>query len=176
MNPQTYDDWLDAEGTFDPAKDPNPERDFAAPGPMAKILGISERHLRRLVKAGVVEQRADGTFHRMETLNRFVAKKASEPLPASTALRSRQEQILARRLERDAAESISMPEALNTFDEITDGFVDSIAQVRREAAKGRSLAERQHIASVIASATDRLKSKFAEEREALRTGRKGGEE
>ena len=167
---EKFEDWIDQTDDFDPERDRHPERDEADSGLIARLLGIGERHVRRLTNQGVLRQLPNGNYSRMASINAYVDHKAAQPLPMSAGLRSRQEQILARRLEREAAESIRMDEALGTFDAIGGHFIESIGEVGRQASTGRTKAEREHVASVISSATDRLRARFAEERETLRTG------
>lgn len=176
MNTTSYEEWLDADDDFDPAADMHPERNFATPEVMAKILGLSTRHLRRLVKGGLVSQRADGQFAKTDTLDRYLAHKAAEPLPVSASMRQKQAELIQRRLDREAEELIDRPGLETTLATITGAFLGAIIEVGETAGEGLDEPERARRREIARQAAERLDGKMQVEISELLTGKRAGDE
>lgn len=160
---ETFEQWLDQNDHFDPENDPHPERNFCSEVTMAKILGISPRHLRRLSKQDVIPRMADGTYPRLSAFDAFMAYR-DKPNTAANRLQERKAEVIAARLKREALSLISMEETLATFDHIIERFCLAVFEVGNRIGTPDASAQ-------CARAVAELRIKFAASRSALITGK-----
>ncbi|WP_299721742.1 hypothetical protein [Devosia sp.] len=170
MTMESYEDWLDADDDYDADNDPHPERNEADAGLMGEILGIGERHVRRLTRQGVLRQLPSGRYSRLESIDRFVAHKTLTV--ASDGLRKRKADLLGLHLERELAGLIGRVELTEIAQDITSGFLNGIIEVGERAGEGWDEPERARRREIARQAAAQLEARMTPEIDELLTGKR----
>ncbi len=153
-----FENWHDPDDDFDPANDQHPERNELDLPRLAAVLGLSDRQVGRLARDGVLRRLPNGNFQRVDAVERYVTFKQRPR--ATDGLREKQAALLQQRLDRQAAELITMDDALGTIDKITTAMIATILEVGKEA-------NAQEICSI---AANQFAARAADARQALQKG------
>lgn len=144
---------------------------------MALLLQVSERQLDRLTAEGVLPQRPDGLYAITQTIDRhavYLAEKSHKSSPLD-GVHAKQIELIQRRLDREARESIAMPAALVTVDTVRSAFIDAIVETGELAGQGHDEPERARRREIARQAAAQLDAKIGIEVEELRTGKRAEE-
>jgi len=156
------------------AKSKTPLADtLASTQDMAAVLGVTPRWLSKMVTDGIVPQVSRGRFKLGEVVQAYSVflKQGAEKNTGSISLdRLRDEkakEIQLNRLRKDRA-LIDLDEALGVIDQVTGMFVSSLNGLPAQITGVPR--ERQRLDGIFDTERQRLADRFAEKREALRTG------
>lgn len=164
----------DGNDAFDPHNDRNPERSYITADHLAHLHGVSLRTVQRLAKSGKLPQRPDGTFERRAAIEAMVAHKMEIIHPrtdAGQALDQKRADLINRRLDRERESQIDTGDALATIDIVTTAFVKALESLPAQIADNRE--ELARIQLIVGNVVARMQDRFAVERLALETGKRG---
>lgn len=145
---------------------------------LAARMGLTTRWIYDLTGEGVFKQVKGKKYdldqshaaYRIYKLEKEGEKKAPS---AGETLNKRRDEMLKRRMDREARELITMQEALDTVDKVTGAFVETLSGL--PARITRVVAERKRIEEIVDGVRERLSKRFDAERETLRSGVEVGE-
>lgn len=141
---------------------------------MARVLGVTVQRLNQLVQSGVVVKLARGKFDLVDTTNRYISNRISNPAEKRTdasmqrARDARADEIELRMAEK-RRELIPAVEALEAADMIAGLYLNSIGGL--PARLTRNPSERQRIEAICDTERQRLTDKFSNIGRALQAGK-----
>jgi phage terminase Nu1 subunit (DNA packaging protein) len=141
---------------------------------LAKLVGLTVRRVQILTNEGVLVRTARSEYDPVVNVARYLDFKIKAEVerlapPSSDRLRDRREQQLAMKMAREDRQVIALEEALVVFDEITGQFVLTMNGLPAQIT--RDVGERKRIEKITDAARSQLAERFAESRQALRTGK-----
>ncbi|MEI9403557.1 hypothetical protein [Mesorhizobium argentiipisi] len=140
---------------------------------LAQTLGITTRRIRQIVAEGWFSANDDGRYVLRDAIASYGAmmKGAAERRnnPTSDRLNAAKAEMIQSRIRKFDADHITMTEALQSFDEVSDDFLGMLKGL--PALITTDPRERGRIDAIVASDCQRLSEKWALLREELRTGK-----